>query len=54
MNGVFKHIIDTAQNEVVTINSKEHLNHLDRLKIMIYGNIYTVFSKLGGKEECQK
>jgi len=49
MNKVFKHIIYTSENEVIKINNKEKLNQLDKIKIMIYTNIYILFNKIGKK-----
>ena len=47
---VIKHIINTSQEEVIKINMKEKLNQLDKIKMMIYSNIYTVFSKMEKKK----
>ena len=49
---VIKHIINTSQEEVIKINMKEKLNQLDKIKMMIYANIHTVFSKMEKKKDA--
>jgi hypothetical protein len=46
MKYTIDHVINTSLNEVSTISQKENLNHIDKLRIMIYSNIYRVFSKV--------
>ena len=46
MEYTIDHVINTSLNEVSSISQKENLNHLDKIKIMIYANIYRVFSKV--------